>query len=157
MLRYICTFIATVGYVGYLPRAPGTWGSLVALPLYFLLPQPLFLMSIPLLFVLGWVATYILLKYDGSDRDPSYIVIDELYAMMAVFLVIPRRGGIVLSTFVGFVLFRFFDILKPWPISAVDRYFKQRGPLGASFGVMIDDFLAAALVYVLLSALVFLF
>ncbi len=150
MLSFIARFIATVGYVGYLPFAPGTWGSVVALPLYFLLPESFFLNLIFLFFILGWGSTYILLKKDGSDKDPSYIVIDELYAMMLTLMFpFPKHLSLYITVGLSFVLFRFFDIVKPWPIHVIDHYFEKKPPFLASLGVMIDDFIAALYVFLL--------
>lgn len=143
-------FIATVGYTGYLPKAPGTFGTLVALPLIFLSSKTVFSIGI-FTFVIGWVATYCMLrKQTISDKDPSYIVIDEFAAMALFFGCAGVCGGIdplywgqqSIMIFSAFALFRVFDILKPWPISAVDAYFKNKNNVGAAFGVMIDDILA---------------
>lgn len=156
IIHGIAHFIATVAYAGCLPKAPGTFGSLAAFPLYFLLPQHLFRISIPFLFVIGLAVTYILLVKDGSDKDPSFIVIDELYAMMLVLAILPSNTSNFSSgmswffMIVAFVLFRFFDILKPWPIGFIDHYFENKDTLGASFGVMIDDFIAALFSIVIL-------
>ncbi|MBX9977126.1 MAG: phosphatidylglycerophosphatase A [Alphaproteobacteria bacterium] len=160
MLKRIAHFIATVGYAGHLPKMPGTWGSLVAIPLFYLLPKTVFMISIPILFFVGWAATYILLKNDPSDKDPSHVVIDELYAMMLVFAFCPQQqifwNDPYYYMLIGFLFvgFRYFDIAKPWPIHDVDAYFKNKGPFGASFGVMIDDLLAA--IFSLLLFIVFL-
>lgn len=150
----IASFIATVGYVGYLPKAPGTWGTLVAVPLVLLPSKMIFIIGVVSFFV-GWAATYCMLNAQKiPDKDPSYIVIDE-FAAMAVFLSLPglsvadwgddmRQYWIqyVVLICVAFGIFRGFDILKPWPIISVDHYFKDKKNIWASFGVMIDDILA---------------
>lgn len=142
MLHY---FIATVSYTGYLPKAPGTWGSLVAIPLYYVFPLHIYIALIPLLFCMGLYSTYKILKKQDAqhclnDKDPSYIVIDELYAMM---IVLAYCQGSFYDIALSFVLFRVFDILKPWPIRWIDTYCKHGSIARASFGVMIDDALAA--------------
>ena len=147
---FFSRFIATLGYVGYLPKAPGTWGTLVALPLVFFPSYIVFSVSVVSFFV-GWWATYVLLSHqNNNDKDPSYIVIDE-FAAMALFLsgagvcggVDPLYWGQqVLMIACAFAFFRFFDIIKPWPIGVIDAYFKNQSNVWAAFGVMIDDILA---------------
>ena len=146
-IRGVHYCIATVGGAGYLPRAPGTWGSLVALPLFYSVPASIFASLIPLFFIAGWYSTYYILRDNHAhnhdhDTDPSYIVVDELYAMMIV--LIYSRGG-VFDLAMAFILFRAFDIIKPWPIGWVDVCLKTKNLPLAAFGVMIDDALAAVM------------
>jgi len=156
MTRAITTFF----YVGLLRPAPGTWGSLAALPAAWVLHQVggfwLLLVATLAITGLGWWATGIETR-DRDDKDPSEIVIDEvagqwialwpvsLGAMMAGADVIALWPGIVTA----FIAFRAFDILKPGPVGWADR---QPG----AFGVMADDVIAgwlAAMVVALLAAL----
>ena len=150
-------FLATWGYAGLLPFVPGTWGSAAALPFAALLH---WLGSFPLLagatvgvFFLGWWATAE--ETRGKDNhDPGEIVIDEVAGQWLTFLplsyVLWTHGNTVgilpwPGIVGGFVLFRVFDILKPWPVSWADRK-------STPFGVMFDDILAgiyAALVLTL--------
>ncbi|PCH93463.1 MAG: phosphatidylglycerophosphatase A [Rhodobacteraceae bacterium] len=154
-------FIATFFYVGLLPRAPGTWGSLAALPLAVALHAygsfPALLVATVLIFFLGWWATHQETK-DSTDHDPSEIVIDEVAGQWVTLLptsFVFWHWGISTAILpwpallAGFILFRLFDIFKPWPVSWADR--KE-----TAFGVMFDDILAgilAAIVSVLLAAL----
>jgi len=135
-------FIATFGFVGLIPFAPGTFGSLAALPFAWLLivgtgPVGVIVAS-ALVFGLGWWATG-LETAGAGDHDPGEIVIDEVVGQWLA--VLPMAFGVtVIGNFgvtlvVGFVLFRAFDILKPFPISWADG-------LHTPFGVMFDDVLA---------------
>ncbi|MEM9579704.1 MAG: phosphatidylglycerophosphatase A [Pseudomonadota bacterium] len=152
--------IGTVCYVGYLKPAPGTWGSLAALPLAYAIAQVgtpwLLLAAIPLLYAGGVWATAEMTK--GSDNhDPSEIVVDEVVgqwiALLPVVFGAQMMGANLLALWPGwiaaFVLFRLFDITKPGPIGAADRR-------GDATGVMLDDVIAgifAAVGVVLLAAL----
>jgi phosphatidylglycerophosphatase A len=121
---------------GLAPKAPGTVGTLMALP-FFLLLHPLGWMAVGVggcvFFLVGvWAA-------DVTGRalgvaDHGGIVIDEIAAFLLVLAVSPEGWGWWLA---AFVTFRFFDILKPWPIRLADRHIK------GGFGVMFDDLLAA--------------
>ncbi|MDM7970684.1 MAG: phosphatidylglycerophosphatase A [Paracoccaceae bacterium] len=141
--------IATFGGVGHLTPAPGTWGSLAALPvgwaLFTLGGVPLFGLGILLVFGLGWWATA--LETQGKeDHDPSEIVIDEVagqwIALLPVMIGASHSGAGVLALWPGWVTafgaFRLFDITKPGPVGWADR---QQGPLG----VMLDDVIAGVM------------
>ncbi|MAN99449.1 phosphatidylglycerophosphatase A [uncultured Roseovarius sp.] len=150
----ICTFF----YVGRLRPAPGTWGSLAALPVAWALhlaggPALLFA-GILLSFTLGWWATH--LETKGKDNhDPSEIVIDEVAGQWLAFLPVSigasHAGADLLNLWPGFVFsfaaFRFFDITKLGPIGWADRR-------NDALGVMLDDIVAgfAAALCVLLAA-----
>lgn len=121
---------------GLAPKAPGTFGTLVALPIVWLLSLAgtswfvLFLVLGSLLgiYVCGKTAK------DVGEHDHGAIVWDEVMGYTLTMLLVP----VSLSTLlVGFVLFRLFDIVKPWPI----RWFDQR--VHGGFGIMLDDLLAA--------------
>jgi phosphatidylglycerophosphatase A len=141
--------IATFGGVGHLRPAPGTWGSLAALPvawaLYALGGVPLFGLAILLVFGLGWWATALETR-GKDDHDPSEIVIDEVagqwIALLPVMIGASHSGAGVLALWPGwvtaFVAFRLFDIAKPGPVGWADR---QHGPLG----VMLDDVIAGVM------------
>ncbi len=142
----LARIIGTVGGVGLLRPAPGTWGSAAALPLAWLLHQiggfPLLATGVIVTFAAGWWATAIMV--DGqADKDPGEIVIDELVGQWIAILPLSfpawRMGIEITALWPGwvaaFVLFRAFDILKPGPVGAADR---RGGPLG----VMLDDVIA---------------
>lgn len=122
---------------GALPKAPGTWGSLAALPFAWLIQTglgPVALVAAALVvFFLGiWVSEHTARHMGHSD--PGQIVIDEVAAQWLVLAVVPPSWQSYLA---GFLLFRLFDILKPWPIRQIERR------LGGGFGIMADDILAA--------------
>jgi phosphatidylglycerophosphatase A len=136
--------LATWFGVGLLPKAPGTWGSLAALPLGYAVIYwanlELFCVLTAFSFIIGIWASSIASKEIGTT-DPSEIVIDEVVGQSIVLITIPPN---IILYFFGFILFRFFDIIKPWPISWVDKQIK------GGFGIMIDDVLAAIFAGVIL-------
>ena len=129
--------------------APGTWGSLAALPagwaLFELGGVALFCGAILLAFGTGWWATALETK-GKADHDPSEIVIDEVVgqwiALLPVMIGASHSGAGVLALWPGWVVafaaFRLFDITKPGPVGWADR---QHGPLG----VMLDDVIAGVM------------
>jgi len=120
---------------GLAPKAPGTFGTLVAVPLVLLLSNipPFYLallilfMSLSGIYICGKAAT------DAGVHDHGAIVWDEIVGLMITMFMMPITWQ---SMLVGFVLFRFFDILKPWPISYLDKN------CTGGFGIMIDDIVA---------------
>lgn len=127
--------VATVGGIGRLKPAPGTWGSLVVLPAALLGPFAALLLGL-LVTIIGFYAVREVLR-DAPDQDPGWIVVDEAAGMLlalAGLSVDASSWGILIA----FGLFRVFDILKPWPVSWADQ---QKG----AFGVMLDDIVAGAL------------
>lgn len=140
--------LATWFGAGLLPKLPGTWGSLAALPFAWWLASaggvPALGLAVALLFLLGWWASSIYVERLQLD-DPGSIVVDEVAGQWLVVLLAPPD---VLFYFAGFILFRIFDILKPWPVGWADRYVK------GGLGVMLDDILAAAYGLAILSVIV---
>ena len=122
---------------GLMPNAPGTWGTLVAIPFYFLAKQLGGTVAVVacslILFAAGVWASGIAGRALGV-ADHSGIVVDEIAAFVLVLAFTPPG---VLWMIAAFVLFRIFDIVKPWPIRYFDRTLK------GGFGVMFDDYLAA--------------
>ncbi len=121
---------------GLIKFAPGTWGSLAALPFAWLIYEswraPGLAVATMLVFLIGvWVSH--IHAQQLSDEDPSEIVIDEVAGMWLTLLVVPPD---VFYYMLGFVFFRIADIWKPWPVSWADRAIKG----GA--GIMLDDILA---------------
>ncbi|MCK4264855.1 phosphatidylglycerophosphatase A [Candidatus Babeliales bacterium] len=145
ILDFLTKFIATLGFVGYLPYAPGTWGSLVVLILIFLLPSISItwsLVGLFALFILGIITSQRAAIILG-EKDPSKIVIDEAVGMGISLLLLPKLFGVY---FVAFVVFRLFDILKPYPINKLQDF-----PGG--FGIIIDDVLAGFLTFICMQIL----
>ncbi len=142
--RKLWWWLATWFGSGLCPKASGTAGSFAALPFALVLQYgfgngTLFIASVIIFFV-GWWASNEYLKNTGRDDDPKEIVIDEVAGMWLTVNVLSASAGIhfaLLTYTISFILFRFFDALKPWPISWADRNIK------GGFGVMFDDILAA--------------
>ncbi|OUR76974.1 phosphatidylglycerophosphatase A [Alphaproteobacteria bacterium 46_93_T64] len=128
--------LATWFWSGLSPKAPGTMGSLAALPfgylLYYFGGQLLLLEGIIVVFMVGLWSTHIYLTRSGKS-DPGEVVIDEVAGQWLPLLV---AGSDPLLYLLSFALFRLFDIWKPFPISWLDKNVK------GAFGVMIDDILA---------------
>ncbi len=130
MIDRLALWLATVGPIGRIKYAPGTFGSLIAIPL-ILLTKDRFEFS------LGLFVLFSILGIWSSGRaaknlklhDPSVVVIDEVCGMLMTFLFVPVNG---LSLLIGFASFRFFDVLKPPPIR-----FLEKAPGGV--GIVLDD------------------
>jgi len=133
--------VATLGGVGRIGPAPGTWGSLVVLPAA-LLGAPACLALAAAVALAGWWAVAAL---TAATEDPGWIVVDEAAGMLLALAALPAAAG-WLGIGLAFLLFRAFDILKPWPVSWAD------GLAGAT-GVMLDDILAGAMAGAVLIAL----
>ena len=120
---------------GLLPKAPGTYGSLAALHICMLLvylPWQYVLAVAVFTFFLGWYTSSKTEQAMGM-HDNSAIVIDEFDGMFISVLFYPPCWY---YCFLAFVLFRIFDVLKPWPINALDKR------IGGGLGIMLDDVLA---------------
>ncbi len=135
-------YIATLGFIGYIPFAPGTFGSLIACVLFILIKPSVVIHVIILLFIIpiGIISSHyaeILL----NDTDSGHIVIDEFCGYFLAVLFLPFSALYVLS---AFFLFRFFDILKPFPIRTVEHVFS------GGVGIMADDIVAALYTNVIL-------
>jgi phosphatidylglycerophosphatase A len=128
--------VSTMGGIGRLKPAPGTWGSLVVLPLALLGPVPALLLAL-LVTIVGFYAVREVLR-DAPEQDPGWIVVDEAAGMLLALAGLSAAASIW-GVLIAFGLFRVFDIFKPWPISWADQ---QKG----AFGVMLDDIVAGALV-----------
>lgn len=131
---------------GLMRRAPGTFGTLAAIPIFWLIQDlswPVYLSWLVVTFALGiyWC--------DRSSKalgvhDHGGIVWDEMVSYWLTMFLAPAGWGWML---IGFVLFRFFDIIKPWPINIIDR------KVGGGFGIMIDDVFAAGYAWLALQSL----
>lgn len=145
-LRNPIHFLALGFGSGLAPKAPGTFGTLSALPLYFLmmnLSLPVFVAITVLVTVLGFWICDIAAK-DMQVHDHGAIVWDEVAGMLITMIAAPVG---LLPLLIGFALFRFFDIIKPWPIKLLDRHVK------GGFGIMIDDVLAGIFAAICLQAI----
>ncbi len=177
---YLALAIATCG-VGYLPLAPGTWGSALGVALYFLLNDTYFkfkeiafdknwitadafnqdsvfrdsflfmtvlLVVIALISVVGtWAATRA--EKLAGRKDASIVVVDEVAGQLLTFIFLPQYHiGPNLTVVIGFIAFRFFDIVKPYPARKLES-------LSGGLGIMADDLVAGAYAALLLSVISF--
>ena len=133
-------FAATFFYLGKLPFAPGSWGSLGALILWSFLPLSYFLqlMAIIILFSVGIISSK-KIALEKDDPDPSEVVIDEATGMGIALFMLPH--SIAMYT-IAFILFRIFDIFKPSFIYRVQN-------LPDGWGIMLDDVLAGILAWLI--------
>lgn len=143
-------FIAFGFGSGTLPKAPGTWGSLAAMPFLYVLqwlPDWGYLLLLGVAFLFGcWLCGKV--ASDLQVHDHSGIVWDEMLGIWMVFWLVPLHGYWLLA---GFLLFRLFDVFKPWPISWVDRH------VHGGLGIMLDDVLAGLFAWLALQGLLWLF
>lgn len=148
LIDQITLSFCRLGVAGLAPQAPGTWGTAIAcllapyvfLPLNFGLRIALLLV----LFLLGAVAASRAEKL-LERKDPGEVVIDELVGVWLVLLPFPNPSFFMVLA--AFVLFRIFDIAKPWPVKASESW------LPAGYGVMIDDVVAGLWALLCLSLL----
>jgi phosphatidylglycerophosphatase A len=139
-------FIATCGYVGYAPVAPGTFGSAAGLLVFYALRAVgswwIELAAIALVFAIGvWSATLAERHFNGTDPGP--VVIDEVLGMLVTLALLPVTftGAVV-----GFLVFRVLDVIKPWPSAGFER-------LPGGLGVMADDGMAAVYAHLIMRGL----
>jgi phosphatidylglycerophosphatase A len=121
-------FIATMGGIGMLPIAPGTWGSLIALVLFVILSHYINMVYLGLLVIILSVWICEKASMNLVDKDHKSIVIDELAGMWLTLmpaLYLSSQSSRTSYAVLAFIFFRFFDIYKPFPISYFDRNFKN--------------------------------
>lgn len=146
-MRVACRAFSTLFGVGFFPKAPGTASSAVALLAYILLmshlPWPAYIAFLIALLVLGGAAAAVYAA-DLGQSDPQCIVIDEAFGQFLALFLVPVAW---LPLTAAFVFFRFFDIIKPYPIKRLER-------LPGAWGIMADDagagLAAGVLVHVLM-------
>jgi len=129
----IARLIGTFFYMGRAPVAPGTVGSLGALLLYLSIYHNGWAYGsiVACVLIFGtWSARHV--SEERNDPDPSEVVIDEVAGLLVTFLLVPFH---IVCIIVGFILFRLFDIIKPWPIHTVEKIKK-------GYGIMLDDIIA---------------
>ncbi|HUL22097.1 MAG TPA: phosphatidylglycerophosphatase A [Thermodesulfobacteriota bacterium] len=142
MKHFILLFATGFG-VGYSPVAPGTLGTLIAIPVYYFLSNilsPIYEITLVGFFFLSvWIS-------ENAERvfrkkDDQRIVIDEVIGFLITMLWVPKT---LLLVIIGFLLFRFFDILKPFPIRRLEKGFK------GGFGIVLDDVVAGVYANIIL-------
>ena len=159
MIKTINTLFVTMFGLGKLPKIPGTFGSLATIFILYILFHKLNLSSNLILVVLIIIFIYSFLAVeshikDNENKDPKEVIIDEFIGQSIPIYLYEISHGTVKSAdeaiifySLCFVLFRFFDIVKPFPVSFFDKNFKN------SFGVIMDDVCAGF--YVVLSLICF--
>jgi phosphatidylglycerophosphatase A len=135
-MRRLGLFIATCGYIGYAPIAPGTFGSAAGLAVFYAVRMSgstvVEVAAIMLLFVIGiWSGTEAEHHFGGVDPGP--VVLDEVVGMLITLAFLPVN---VFGAIVGFLVFRVLDVFKPWPSAQLEH-------LPGGLGVMADDGMAA--------------
>jgi phosphatidylglycerophosphatase A len=141
-------FLATGCFVGKIPIAPGTLGSLAGLPLCYALS----LAPLPVAFTLIAVLTAMAIHVAGAaekalgQKDPGCIVIDEIAGMAVTLFGLPFSPVIVIT---GFFLFRVLDVLKPPPVSTMEKRF------AGGAGIVLDDIVAGCMANLLLRLLLY--
>ena len=131
----IALAIATGMYAGYLPRFPGTWGTLVAIPIHFLiimLAPAYYYGAMGAIFIIAIITAGMTEKIIDT-QDPGVVVIDEVIGMLVTLIGAPLT---IPAFFAAFCLFRFFDILKPFPVGWLDKH------LHGGTGIVLDDVMA---------------
>lgn len=136
-------FIASGAYTGYLPKAPGTWGSLFGLIVWLgirRLETLPYIGAVAALFVIGTACAGAAEKILDKG-DPGIVVIDEIVGVLIALTLAPYHPVAVL---LGFALFRFFDILKPFPVGWLDKH------IHGGMGIMLDDVVAGLYAFLIL-------
>lgn len=134
MTRF-AVFLATVAYCGYVPVAPGTVGTAAGLAIYLLVwwtRSPVVEISLLVVTCVAgtWAATHAERYFGGIDPGP--VVIDEVLGMLVTLAFIPAGWSAMIA---GFLLFRVFDIVKPYPANRLEKFH-------GGFGIMADDAMA---------------
>lgn len=131
---------------GLAPFAPGTFGTLSAIPVFLLLSYLPTLYYALIVLIMSIAGIYICQKAADAAgvHDHGAIVWDEIVGFLITMFMVPLSWQ---SIVVGFALFRFFDILKPWPISFIDK--KVHG----GFGIMLDDVLAGIFALIIMQVI----
>jgi len=138
MRRQGVLFLATGMYLGKIPAAPGTFGSLLGLPLAWLFSRLSTIAEIAAVALFVAAAVWVAGKAEAllGRTDPGAIVIDEVAGMLITFLLVPMT---LWTAAAGFVIFRALDIAKPFPIRLVER------KLSGGVAVVADDLAAGAM------------
>ena len=140
-------FLATGFYIGNIPFAPGTFGSILGLPLCFVLAGlklPLaIIFTVLFIIVAVWIA-------NGAEKvlkknDPGCIVIDEIAGMAVTLVGLPFN---LTTALIGFIIFRILDILKPFPIRSLDKR------VSGGVGIVLDDVVAGIFANLLLRLII---
>lgn len=148
-MQRIGIFVATCGYLGYVPVAPGTFGSAAGLAVFFAIRSTgsvtVELAAIVVLFAIGvWSGT--IAEHHFGGIDPGPVVLDEVVGMLITLALLPVN---LTGAIVGFFIFRVLDVVKPWPSAQFEK-------LPGGLGVMADDGMAAIYGNLAMRGLIFL-
>ena len=145
-MKRLTILLATWWGVGFCPLAPGTVGTLAAIPLFLILSLLPFWLYLLFVLVLALLACWAAGRAEAvfKRQDPQAVVIDEVVGFLVVMIALPPTWPSLLA---GFILFRAFDIIKPPPI----RFLERTVPGG--YGVVLDDVLAALYAHIALRIL----
>jgi len=156
MINYLNNYFVTMFGIGYIKKIPGTISSFATVVFlfiyfhYFELSKNYFLLLLSLIFIYSFIAVNLYIK-DKANKDPKEVVIDEFIGQSIPIYLYEISHGTdktfnesIYIYFVIFVLFRLFDIKKPFPVSYFDKNFKN------SFGVVMDDVIAGLYVVLVL-------
>jgi phosphatidylglycerophosphatase A len=142
-LNHFFLLFSTGFGVGYSPVAPGTLGTLIAIPVYYFLsaiPSPIYEITLIGFFFLSvWISENAEIFF--GKKDDQRIVIDEMMGFLITMLWVPKT---ILFVTIGFFLFRLFDILKPFPIRRLEKRLK------GGYGVVLDDVMAGVYANIIL-------
>jgi phosphatidylglycerophosphatase A len=143
-------FVATCGYLGYVPVAPGTFGSALGLAVFFAVRSTgsvsVELFVIAVVFAVGlWSGT--IAEHHFGGIDPGPVVLDEVLGMLMTLALLPVNMA---GAIVGFIVFRVLDVVKPWPSARFEK-------LPGGLGVMADDAMAAIYGNLMMRGLIALF
>lgn len=131
-MRKLLDLYLSVGYIGYLPFFPGTFASAACSLFVLALPSRSFFFDFFFLFLAISLSALSISFYRPERRDPPHIVIDEFIGMYIT--MVSHRTNLY-HIFAGFILFRFFDIMKPFPVSKAEK-------IPGGLGILADDILA---------------
>jgi len=159
MIKTLNTLFVTMFGLGKIPKIPGTFGSLATIIILYIffhilnLSSNVVLIGLIIIFIFSFLAVAVHIK-DNENKDPKEVVIDEFIGQsIPIYLYEISHGTnkspdeAIIFYSISFVLFRFFDIAKPFPVNFFDKNFKN------SFGVIMDDVCAGF--YVVLSLICF--
>ena len=159
MIKNLNTLFVTMFGLGKIPKIPGTFGSLATVIILYIffhilnISSNIILIGLIFIFIFSFLAVANHIK-DNENKDPKEVIIDEFIGQSIPIYLYEISHGTEKSTdeaiifyIIFFILFRFFDIVKPFPVSFFDRNFKN------SFGVIMDDVCAGF--YVVLSLICF--
>jgi len=143
LIKHPVLLLATGFGSGLLPKAPGTFGTLAAIPLYVMISgfgMATYWVTFMSLFFIGLLICKKATELLKVDDHPS-IVWDEIVGYLITMYSLPQNWTLIIA---GFILFRMFDILKPWPIKMIDKTVK------GGLGIMLDDVIAGAAANIIL-------